>query len=88
MFLYSSGLRICESVNFKLKTSIATAGKLVSYNQRRNKLIYFVKSKSFLFLGQYFPEYKPQKWLFESEKCGQYKDWYGKRAHYDISKKL
>lgn len=71
--IYSSGLRLGESVNIKLR-DIDTRRKLICIRQAKGKKDrYSLLAESILpLLKLYYNTYKPKVWLFENEKGEQY----------------
>lgn len=71
--IYSSGLRLGESVNLKL-SDIDTRRKLICIRQAKGKKDrYSLLSESIIpLLKIYYNTYKPKIWLFENQESGQY----------------
>ena len=71
--IYSSGLRLGESVNLKL-SDIDTRRKLIWIRQAKGKKDrYSLLSESIIpLLKLYYNTYKPKIWLFENQEGGQY----------------
>lgn len=71
--IYSSGLRLGESVNLKL-SDIDTRRKLIWIRQAKGKKDrYSLLSESIIpLLKIYYNTYKPKIWLFENQEGGQY----------------
>ncbi|MDA3954086.1 MAG: tyrosine-type recombinase/integrase [Bacteroidales bacterium] len=71
--IYSSGLRLSESVNLKL-SDIDTRRKLICIRQSKGKKDrYSLLSESIIpLLKLYYNTYKPNVWLFENNEGGKY----------------
>lgn len=71
--IYSSGLRLGESVNIKL-SDIDTRRKLICIRQAKgNKDRYSILAGNLMpLLKIYYNSYKPKVWLFENDKGEQY----------------
>ncbi|HAF29510.1 MAG TPA: integrase [Bacteroidales bacterium] len=71
--IYSSGLRLGESVNIKL-SDLDTRRKLIFIRQAKGKKDrYSLLAENIIpLLKLYYTVYKPKVWLFENEKGGQY----------------
>jgi integrase/recombinase XerD len=71
--IYSSGLRLGESVNIKL-SDIDTHRKLICIRQAKGKKDrYSILAKNMIpLLKLYYNTYKPEVWLFENEKGEKY----------------
>jgi len=71
--IYSSGLRLGESVNIKL-SDIDTRRKLICIRQAKGKKDrYSILAKNMVpLLKLYYKTYKPKVWLFENEKGEKY----------------
>jgi integrase/recombinase XerD len=73
MMAYSSGLRLGELINLKIK-DIDSKRMQVRVEQAKGKKDRYtiLSNKMLAVLREYFVRYKPKEWLFEGEKGGQY----------------
>jgi site-specific recombinase XerD len=71
--IYSSGLRIGELINLKIK-DIDSERKQIRVEQGKGKKDRYtlLSSKTLDLLRTYFKEYKPKEYLFEGQEGGQY----------------
>ncbi len=73
MLLYSSGLRLSELLNLKIKDIDSKRMQVRIEQSKGKKDRYTLLSKKLLpILRQYFKEYQPKEWLFEGIKGNQY----------------
>ncbi len=71
--LYSAGLRRSELINMKVTDILSDQMQIKIRNSKGNKDRYVGLSKHLLeLLRVYYKEYKPQVWLIEGNKGGQY----------------
>lgn len=73
MTIYSSGFRIGEAINLKIK-DIDSERMQIRIEQGKGKKDRYtiLSSKNLDLLRKYFLEYKPKKWLFEGMSGGKY----------------
>lgn len=71
--IYSAGLRISEVVNLQIK-DIDSKRMILNIRDAKGKKdrISLLSEKLLLLLRQYYKEYKPSKWIFESYDKDQY----------------
>ncbi|MCX6250025.1 MAG: site-specific integrase [Bacteroidetes bacterium] len=75
MLTYSSGLRLSELLNLKIKDIDSKRMQVFVRQAKGRKDRYTLLSKKVLpVLRQYFEEYKPKEWLFEGAKGKQYSE--------------
>jgi len=73
MITYSSGLRLSEVLNLKIKDIDSKRMQVFVRQSKGRKDRYTLLSKKALpVLRQYIKEYRPKEWLFEGIKGGQY----------------
>ncbi len=73
MLTYSSGLRLSEVVNLRIKDIDSNRMQVFVQQSKGRKDRYTLLSKKILpILRQYFKEYKPKEWLFEGAKGAKY----------------
>lgn len=73
MTIYSSGFRIGEAINLKIKDIDSDRMQIRIEQGKGNKDRYTIlSSKNLEILRKYFLEYKPKKWLFEGMNGEQY----------------
>ncbi len=73
MLLYSSGLRLSELLNLKIKDIDSKRMQVRIEQSKGKKDRYTLLSKKILpILRQYYKEYQPKEWLFEGIKGNQY----------------
>lgn len=72
MTIYSSGLRISEAINLKIK-DIDSKRMQIRIDQAKGKRDRYtlLSEKAVQILRTYFKEYRPQIWLFEGVKLGE-----------------
>jgi integrase/recombinase XerD len=72
MTIYSSGLRISETINLKIK-DIDSERMQMRIEQAKGKRDRYtlLSEKNLHILRAYFKEYRPQTWLFEGVKLGE-----------------
>jgi site-specific recombinase XerD len=75
LLLYSSGLRLSELLNLKIKDIDSNRMQVFVQQSKGRKDRYTLLSKKVLpVLRQYLIEYKPKEWLFEGAKGKQYSE--------------
>jgi len=81
--IYSSGLRISECINLKVK-DVDSQRMLLKINQSKGKKDRFVplSAKMLTLLRDYYKEYKPKEFLFE----GQFEKYYSARSIQSVLK--
>ena len=73
MMAYSAGLRLGELINMKIKDIDSKRMQIRVEQAKGKKDRYTILSNKMLaILREYFVRYKPNEWLFEGEKGGQY----------------
>ena len=73
MLIYSSGLRLSEVINMKIKDIDSERMQVFVRQAKGKKDRYTLLSHKILpMLRQYFEEYKPKEWLFEGARGEQY----------------
>ena len=73
MLAYSSGLRLGELINLKIKDIDSKRMQIRVEQSKGKKDRYTILSNKMLtIMREYFSRYKPKEWLFEGEKGGQY----------------
>jgi len=71
--IYSSGLRLTEVVHLKIEDILSDRKQIFIRSAKGNKDRYGILSDTVLhLLRKYYKAYKPQIWLFEGKKGGQY----------------
>ncbi len=71
--LYSSGLRISELLNLRIKDIDSKRNLVIIKNSKGNKdRIGLLSEKVLNLLRQYFLEYRPKEYLFEGQNGGKY----------------
>lgn len=75
--IYSSGLRVSEAVQLKLKDIDSERMQIrVAQGKGKKDRYTLLSNKALVVLRQYFKQYKPKAWLFE----GQYGEQYSSRS--------